>query len=167
MLAWGLTSCQIYGVTNGIGQLPKEYRERLVETDAPIDSLIADGNIYIVSVDRIKEFLANNDTVLMYSWVPGCSSSQCVLPSFIERYCDVHNYKCLIWYSYLCGSESFTMYDAQHVPCLLPDFSIYGSKYHWKYFKRFCNDMIGLDWSETNWLFAGGKYVKSLRVEDM
>ena len=165
LMAIGLNSCIIYGLTTGIDLLPDDERAKVIASDAPIDSLTADGNVHIVSIQRIKDFIARGDTVIAYSWVPGCSSDQCVPPSFIERICDEHGYKLLLLITDFC-STSFTINDARHTPLIMPDFSIYGSKYTWKYLPRFNMDMVGREDDYDNWMFAGGRYIKSLRIED-
>ena len=164
LMAIGLNSCQIYGLTTGLNLLPDDERAKVIESTAPIDSLTADGLCHIVSVQQIKDFIANGDTVVAYTWVPGCTSDQCIPPSFIERICDDRGYKLLLLLPGF-GPTSFTINDARHTPLLLPNYSIYGSKYRWKYLPRFNMDMTGRD-DYDFWMFANGQYIKSLRIED-
>ena len=165
-MAFGLTSCQIYGLTSGVELLSKEDQQKVISTNNPIDSLTADGNVYVVSIPQIKDYIAKSDTLLVYHWVPGCTASQCVLPSFIEHYCDSHDYKCLLLLISFTSTNCFSIYDAKHSPLIMPDFSIYGTKYKSKYYSLFNVDMTGRDDYDI-WLFANGKYVKSLKVENL
>ena len=164
-----LTSCQIqiYGLTTGVELLTQEERQKVVSTTLPIDSLTADGKVYVVSVDKIKEYTSGGDTVLVYTWVPGCTSEQCTLPSAIERYCQRQNYKCLFLLISITSTDCFAAFDAQHTPLIMPDFSPYGTKYKWKYYPLFTQDMIGKEHDYDIWLFADGRYLKSVRLEEL
>lgn len=167
LLSLCMTSCQIYGLTTGINLLSEQDRQKVENTTLPIDSLTADGKVHIVSMEQIKDYIACSDTVLVYTWVPGCTSDQCTLPSVIEQYCDRRHYKCLMLLISFTSADCFSLYDARHTPLIMPDFSQYGTKYKSKYYPLFTQDMIGKDHDYDIWLFQNGKFLQSVRLEEL
>lgn len=167
LIALVYSSCQIYGITTGINLLSQQDKQRVVYSNVSIDSLYSDGNVHIVSIDRIKEYTQKDDTIVVYTWVPGCSSDQCVLPSAIEDYCQQRHFKCLILLVSFTSTNCFSLYDAKETPLIMPDFSIYNTKYKSKYYPLFNKEMVGNERDYDIWIFAGGRYLKSVRLEEL
>ena len=74
LVSFVLTSCQISGLTSGYSHLSKKGQERVIHYKGAIDDIHDLSNIYTVTVEQVKEYLAKHDKVIIYDYTPFCKS---------------------------------------------------------------------------------------------
>lgn len=119
-----LSSCiiQIHGLslTKDYNSLPDSCKEKFVEVSSPFDSLLYDGNVYLITTDDLLSHMATEDSSLVYIWTPFCKSDACTSPKMFEEYCQDHGYRPYIildqftaWQHYFNGRSRLLMFNPQ------------------------------------------------------
>ena len=91
-----LTSCVITFPGTRYKHLTEDKKKRVVVCNAPIDSLVNDGKVYLVTIEQMQKFLKSQNRVLIYEYASFCQSDHCVNPAVIENECTKAGVQCCI-----------------------------------------------------------------------
>ena len=81
-----LSSCIRMG-DNGYQQLSDSQKSKIVTCTSPIDSLCYDGNIYLVSIEQMREHVNRHKTLVIYEFGAYCHGDNCISPQMAESIC--------------------------------------------------------------------------------
>ena len=90
-----LTSCiEING--SGYSDLSESEKQQVKKCTSDLGALQNDGNLYQITAEQAKEYIKNEQNVLVYEYLPFCSGDSGRSPMEVKRYCDEKDLKCLI-----------------------------------------------------------------------
>lgn len=157
-----LSACSISGIFTDYNQLTQEEKEKVVKCTEDISKINDFNKLYVVNVAQIKQFITEKQNVVVYSYVPFCTSKNCISPKTLIDDMKAKGYSTLI--------VSDTYADAfisvgSNFPLLMIDNTVYKTKLRGKYTELFHKDLLGVPLKSINYasyhLFQNGKYVKS------
>lgn len=157
-----LSSCIRMG-DNGYQQLSDSQKSKIVTCTSPIDSLCYDGNIYLVSIEQMREHVNRHKTLVIYEFGAYCHGDNCISPQMAESICREKGYDfCLL----LDGYDYLLQFPATKVPVLAPNPSSYGLKPTKSCIERMLRELsgnkLGKDDYGRFYVFEGGQYVSNL-----
>lgn len=159
-ILFGFTSCVING--SGYDLLSKEDRMKVKTCVDPIDSLNADGNIYMITAQQLKDCLVGRDWAVVYDWAPWCSAEACVLPSDAEDICKDAGY------DFFFVSETYDETGRAagvKSPVLVINREYYNTDNYKRYRRLFLEELTGKSIKSLGYgrflVFRHGEYVRS------
>lgn len=145
-----LPSCliQVGGIHTSYSYLTDGQKKHVVPTSLPIDSLRFDGNIYVVGIEQVKDFIAAHDTAEVFFWNAGCGLT-CMVPSMMEEVAAAHgSVPCILLdeFDWMRMPSVGTI----RTPLLFIDVRRYGTDRQSKYLPAIKKDLSGLpDWDSA------------------
>jgi len=140
---FAITSCVVIFPSTRYENLTEDQKNRVVVCHSPIDSLTNDGNVYLVTIHQLQEFLESQDKVLIYEYASFCQSENSVDPSIVERACTKAGVRfCLVSVSY----EGIFSTSVQNTPILAIEPTILGRKINKDCSKVFFDTLTGTTW---------------------
>ena len=158
-----LTSClSISGFDTGYGTLTEEQKDKVLKYEGDLETLRYDGKVYKITANQLKQYVSQQECVLIYDYKPHCSGNYCVNPADVEKYCQQHNCKFCLVACDLDGIFDTYLFES---PLLFMDNEAYGTHVQSKYESRFLEDVTGKTYKERGYgrfiLFRHGLYVGS------
>lgn len=148
--------------TSGYRQLSEEARNRVLKCDMPIDSLRHDGFAYQVKVGQIADFISNHTNVIVYEYIPYCSSKYKLSLKDFEAKCLQLGYKpCAIY------TEYYQLFNNESVDCpvLVIDQQVFGTDNVLKYSKAFFDQLTNTKMKDRGYgcfyVFVNGNFKKA------
>lgn len=156
------TSCVIAINDAGYRFLPSEQKQRVVKCDRPIDSLRYDGKVYQVDAAMVRKYVESRGDVIVYDYLPFCSSEYCINPKAAEQICREHGYTlCLVLGSY----NNMSIVPELGVPVLAIDTEAYGTNNYKRLGRKFGDELTGTEYKTRGYgsfhRFSHGRYVKT------
>ena len=164
LVSFALTSCQISGLTSGYSHLSKKGQERVIHYKGAIDDIHDFSNIYTVTAEQVKEYLAKHDKVIIYDYTPYCMSGYCLSPLALADICKKQEANLLV-ISNIYDEIFHAVNDS--FPILMIDTEATKTKWRGKYIEAFYYPLIGRSQKEINYAlyhyFRKGTYVRSFK----
>lgn len=170
LVVLSFVSCvRVKGLYSGYNHLSSREKEQVVDYNGSIDSLVASDSVYRISARQLLEYVQAHENVIVYDYLPYCSSKDCVSPLVLEQYCRASNYNlCVVAsvYDDLFGLGGLS------VPVLVINNGSYGTNMQVRYTRRFYSELTGVDDSERGdkryLYFNKGRFVKAFEnIEEM
>ena len=165
-----MSSCFITntpGFYNGYKNLSENEKSQIIFVNK--DSSICDLNerkIYSINASQLKECLSKNDTSIVYKWGAKCSSKNCVLIEYLQRYCDKKGYNLYVVADYY-HMEEMKIQNVARYPIFIANHIYYNKYYANSLNKKFIKDLLngseikGEDYYRYL-MFEGESYLKSM-----
>jgi hypothetical protein len=175
ILLISLHGCAITGLSSGYSRLSEEHKKQVVflDTKDNVCEVEKDGKIYAITGDQLHKCIETKEIVMVYSWVPHCTSSSCYLLSYVQSYCDSHGFTLYVIASYYDTTRMFIEQENISLPLFSPNEKYYKTKYRNRYTKLFMKDLIKDEklvkeiWYKNMLIFNYGKLTTySLRLEE-
>lgn len=165
---WGfllffLTSCiSTSGLYTGYEKLTDEQKEYVVKCEGRISQQYNDGRVYKITIEQLKQYIAQFPYVLIYDYKPNCTGNFCVNPAIVETFCQQHSCQfCLV----ACDLDGIFDIPKLSSPILFMDNEPYNTRIQQKYEKRFLEDLTGYTYNERGYghyiLFRNGQYIET------
>jgi len=157
-LIFSLSACvSVNG--SGYESLTDAQKGKVVRCESSIGRLGNGHSVYQITVAQLKEYLDKQDSVIVYEYLPFCSSENCVSPILAEKLCTSKGYSfCLVATTY----DGLFGIGELHHPILAIDFAQYHTNNYKKYGRAFYKELTGKSLSERGYgryhLFVKGKY---------
>ena len=163
-----IVSCISYN-DNGYRMLSQSQKSKIIECSLPIDSLSYDGNVYLVSVEKMRDYISHHTKVLIYEYGAYCKSDFCISPRLAEEKSHAKGYDfCLLLDSY----DYLLQFPKTKTPVLAPDPASFGLEP-----TKACSDKMFKELSDNHlkkedygrfYVFKEGQYVKNIiNIDDL
>lgn len=159
-----LTACiSVKGVSSGYKKLSPDEKKLIVDYAGKVENLKASDSIYRISAKQLIEYIRLHENVIVYEYLPYCSSENCINPLEFEKYCSARNYKSCVVTSVYDG-----IFDLKGltIPILAINNDDYGTDIQIRYTRRFYDELTGTDSKERGCgrfhYFRNGKYIRTL-----
>ena len=131
------------GFNSGYENLSRIEKQRVIfiKEGIGVCEFTNSDSIYIITGKDLRSCLSKNDSSIVYTWSPNCSSSSCISLASFHDYCSKYNYNLYIVSDYF----DFKQFDGQRldsIPVFVANFRFYGSNYCNKYNKKFQEDLV-------------------------
>ena len=165
----------IAGLTSGYSRLSEENKKQIVflDTAENVCEIEKEGKIYAITGDQLYKCIEKKENVIVYSWVPHCTSSSCYLLSYVQSYCDSHGFTLYVIASYYDSTRMLVEQENISMPLFSANEKYYKTKYRSKYTKLFMKDLLKDDklaneiWHKNIFIFNYGKLTAhSMKLED-
>jgi len=163
------------GLTSAYSHLSEEHKNKIVflATEDKVCELEKDDKIYAITGDQLYKCIETQENVMIYNWVPHCTSAGCYLLSYVQSYCDSNGYTLYVVAAYYDSTRIFNEQENVSLPLFSANEKYYKTKYRNKYTKLFMKDLIKDDklckeiWYKKTFVFNYGKLTAhSLKLED-
>lgn len=164
LLMCSLTACiSVKGLNSGYNKLSSGEKKLIVDYAGKVEELGASDSIYRISAKQLREYIQCHESVIVYEYLPYCSSEDCINPLELERYCKDKNYKlCVVTsvYDGIFGLKGLS------VPVLAINNDYYGTNLQIKYTRRFYDELTETDFKERGdgrfHYFQNGRFVRTM-----
>ena len=160
------------GVYSGFNELTQSEKNRIIfPTDiAQINNAI-DSIVFSITPDKLKQYMNQFDSCLVYFWNATCPSSYWKPPIMVQNYCQKNNiHFILIVKHYDHVKKLFDINSSLKQPAFVIDASHYGTdkcqKYIPKFRQEFLGNMENKKVSVNYWLYSYGTFEKCLDLEN-
>ena len=162
LLGWLTGLIHING--SGYADLTPEQRQRVLKCHHPIDEVRNDGNLYQINHQQVADLIKRKHNVVVYLYLPFCSSEDCISPIEAERVCTQKGYYfCLVGGVY-DGLEPLQG-SSLKAPILVIDHTFYHTDNYQHYCREFEKLLTGQDYDQRGFgafhTFAGGAFKHS------
>ena len=164
LILFGLTSCQIAGLTSGYSHLSDVQKKRVITLEENIDDIHDFSKVYTVSVNQVKQYIESHEKVLLYDYTPFCHSTYCVSPVALVSQCKDKGINVLV-----ISNIYDDIFKQKHTtfPMLMIDTKLFPTKWRAKYVKQFYFPLTGHTDKELNYAsyhyYEKEKYLKSFK----
>lgn len=151
---------------DGYKELSAEERAKIVKCENGIDDCLGSGaNVYAIRAEQLLEYLGTRrGTVLVYEYIPFCTSKNCKSPVSIENLCKNKGMECVV---VSCSYERLNLLESLQGAPLVVDYEAYGTHNYQKLARLFFDRLTGTTQKARNYagyhLFKDGKYIKSFK----
>lgn len=154
-------SCvSVSGLYTGYETLTEEQKKKVIVAGSDISNLRNDGNVYRITVDKLKKYLKTGGKVVVYDYKPKCLSKECVSPVLVENFCKQNNvYLCLV------TADLDGIFEVPRLSCpiLFMDNEPYKTQIQYKYERLFLENLTEANYQERGYgrflCFDGGQYI--------
>ncbi|SNU10262.1 hypothetical protein SAMN06298210_10224 [Prevotellaceae bacterium KH2P17] len=161
---FALASCRISGLTSGYSHLSKSEQGKVIHYKGKIADIHDLSNVYAVTPEQVKEYLATREKVVVYDYTPYCTAPNCVTPATLANICKKQKADLLIISNLY--DDVFRAVNGK-LPILMIETQAYKTKWRSKYIDAFFSSLIGRSIKDVDYAgyhyFKNGNYVRSFK----
>ncbi len=157
-----LTSCiKVNG--SGYSDLSESEKQHVKSCKLPLDSVKNDGNLYMVTVNQVNNYIRSHKEVIVYEYLPFCSGENGRPPMEVKQVCDKRNIYLVVISSVY--DDIFPIPLSNTFPLFVIDNNAYHTDNYQTFGELFYKNLTGSDSEDRKvnsfHYFRNGKYVCS------
>ena len=155
---------------SGYSELSNEEKEHVKSCFLPLDSIVNDGNLYMIDTKKVLECLQSKRRVVVYEYLPFCSGNSGIHPQTVKNVCNKKQIDLIVISS--TYDRLFFILDSVNFPIFVIDSKRYKTDNYQVYSEHFYRTLTNCD-SENRkscsyHLFVKGEYKNSYqKIEDV
>lgn len=155
---------------SGYSKLSNEEKEHVKSCDLPLDSIVNDGNLYMVDTKKVLECLQSKRRVILYEYLPFCSGNSGIHPQIVKNVCNKKHIDLIVISSTYDGI--LPILDNVNFPIYVIDKKQYKTDNYQVYSEQFYSTLTNCDSANRKscsyHLFEKGEYINSYQeIEDV